>query len=130
MVVSYGLYAGPHQAGVGELAEVTENAVEWSLAFDRLAALTPGQTGYIREVAVTGTVGAFELRGQVDFLLVLWRDGRPRLRLVECKASRREQALPQALEGLGEPEPARRRLERPGRDLRCANVPLRHRRHR
>jgi hypothetical protein len=40
--------------------------------------------------AITGTVGAFELRGQVDFLLVLWRDGRPRLRLVECKASRRD----------------------------------------
>ncbi len=78
------------QAGVSELAEVTDRAVEWSLAFDRLAALTPGQTGYIREVAVSGTVGAFELHGQVDFLLVLWRDGRPRLRLVECKASRRD----------------------------------------
>ncbi len=78
------------QAGASELAVATENAVEWSVAALNLAALTPGQTGFIREVAVTGVIGAFELRGQVDFLLVLWRDGRPRLRLVECKASRRD----------------------------------------
>lgn len=78
------------QAGVEELAVGGGEAVEWSVARARLAALPPGRAGFLREVAVAGVVGAFELRGQVDFLLVQWHDGRPRLRLVECKASRRD----------------------------------------
>ena len=83
-------------AGAQELVVATENAVEWSLAVEHFAALAPGQAGFIREVAVAGVVGAFDLRGQIDFLLVLWRDGRPRLRLIECKASRRDRTYHRA----------------------------------
>ena len=37
-----------------------------------------------------GTVGAFRVYGLIDFLLVRWDGGSPRLTLVECKASRRD----------------------------------------
>src|SRR5204863_1708220 len=30
-------------------------------------------------------------QGRIDFALLLWADGKPRVRLVECKASRRDQ---------------------------------------
>ncbi len=36
--------------------------------------------------------GAVALRGRADFVLLLWRAGRPVLRVVECKASRRARA--------------------------------------
>ena len=78
------------RAGAVELEGETDDPVEWAVARERLAALEPGCFAYLREVAVAGTVGAFDLRGQIDFLLVIWRDGRPCLRLVECKASRRD----------------------------------------
>jgi hypothetical protein len=41
-------------------------------------------------VAVGGTVGVFRVYGLIDFVLVTWDGGSPRLRLVECKASRRD----------------------------------------
>ncbi|MFP5262374.1 MAG: AAA domain-containing protein [Blastocatellia bacterium] len=52
--------------------------------------LTEGQTAYGREIEVSGSIGAFDVRGVIDFVLILWRNGRPRLRLVESKASRRD----------------------------------------
>lgn len=55
-----------------------------------LATVAPGTPAFAREVALDGPLGAFHLHGQIDFLLLRWQDGRPCLRLVECKASRRD----------------------------------------
>ncbi|WP_410814340.1 AAA domain-containing protein [Micromonospora sp. 067-2] len=49
-----------------------------------------GAQGYAREVRLEGRIGAFALEGRADFLLLLWRAGKPVLRIVECKASRRD----------------------------------------
>jgi hypothetical protein len=62
----------------------------WSMFRAAVTAVLPGQDAYGREVALSTQIGAFELQGRVDFLLLLWRDGRAVLRLVECKASRRD----------------------------------------
>jgi hypothetical protein len=53
----------------------------------RLKRDTPG---YGWEVAVTADIGAFSVQGRVDFAVILWREDRAVLRLVECKASRRD----------------------------------------
>jgi hypothetical protein len=45
-----------------------------------------------REIELTGTFGAFEVNGRMDFVLVLWDRGTPRLRIVEAKASRKDPA--------------------------------------
>ncbi|MFM8274858.1 MAG: hypothetical protein ACKODX_21350, partial [Gemmata sp.] len=69
----------------GKRAEVT-----WADLALVLQALAPGERGYARQVAVGGTVGAFRVYGLMDFVLVRWAGARPRLLLVECKASRRD----------------------------------------
>ncbi len=67
-----------------------DGPLSWE-AFRGLASQLPvGQAAYAREVEVAGHVGAFEVRGRVDFLLLLWRESVPILRVVEAKASRRD----------------------------------------
>jgi predicted RecB family nuclease len=55
-----------------------------------LEALDADVSAYGREVEVTGVLGPFEVNGRMDFLLVLWDRGTPRLRIVEAKASRKD----------------------------------------
>ena len=63
----------------------------WTEFLRRADEIGEGQAAYAREVEVTGRIGAFEVTGRIDFVLVLWQDGRPRLCLVEAKASRKDQ---------------------------------------
>lgn len=55
-----------------------------------LAGATTGDRIYAREVSLRGRIGAFDVEGRFDFLLVLWRDDLPYIRIVEGKASRRD----------------------------------------
>lgn len=60
---------------------------EFATAVRRQSAST---SGFAAEVRLKGKIGAFDVSGRADFLLIVWRDGAPRLRVVECKASRRD----------------------------------------
>jgi hypothetical protein len=61
-------------------------------AFTLIAAdLSKEEKIFAREVKIDGSIGAFWLDGKMDFALIIWRDGKPKLRLVECKASRKDQ---------------------------------------
>ncbi len=62
----------------------------WNDFVRRATVLPVGEAAYAREVKVAGNLGTFHVSGRIDFLVVLWQDGQPRLRLVECKASRRD----------------------------------------
>jgi hypothetical protein len=62
----------------------------WADFAPAVAGLPVGQAAYAREVAVEGPLGAFLVAGNIDFVVVLWEGTTPRLRLVECKASRRD----------------------------------------
>ncbi|MCC5812510.1 MAG: AAA family ATPase [Ectothiorhodospiraceae bacterium] len=62
---------------------------------DVLGGLPRGREAYAREVEISGRIGAFHVQGRVDFVVLLWRDGQPVLRLVECKASRRDRTYHQ-----------------------------------
>ncbi|MDP9437183.1 MAG: PD-(D/E)XK nuclease family protein, partial [Actinomycetota bacterium] len=64
--------------------------VPWDAFVGGLRGVEAGQGAYGREVKLAADLGAFRVEGRADFVLVLWRDGRPRLRIVECKASRRD----------------------------------------
>lgn len=55
-----------------------------------LAALAPGRDAFAREIKISGPIGGFLVDGRMDFVMALWRGGRPRLRIVETKASRRD----------------------------------------
>lgn len=75
---------------VTALAKGKRGEVPWETFAAELAALPRGAQGYARQIAVGGTLGAFRVYGIIDFVLVQWTDGKPRLSLVECKASRRD----------------------------------------
>jgi hypothetical protein len=80
------------QAGLRDIgSRNASEAMSWATFAARAAALPPGTAAFAREIEVMGEVGAFRLIGRIDFALVLWRNGQPVLRLVECKASRRDQ---------------------------------------
>ena len=69
-----------------------QRATPWTEFASALQTLTPGQPAFGREIQVSGQVGAFRLEGRLDFAIVTWEGGLPKLRLVECKASRRDRA--------------------------------------
>ena len=81
-------------AGLADLCRYDESAGEvstsWEMFARRCAELTPGQAAYGREIDVQGVLGGFDVAGRVDFVLVRWEGDRPLLRLVECKASRKD----------------------------------------
>jgi hypothetical protein len=56
----------------------------------RLAECPNNAQAFAREVSIRGRIGAFEVEGRIDFVLVLWRQGRPVLRIVEGKASHKD----------------------------------------
>src|SRR5262249_34835610 len=62
----------------------------WAAFAAQVATLKPGEDAYGREIEIEVGIGPFRLKGRVDFILVLWQGGKPRLRLVECKSSRRD----------------------------------------
>lgn len=73
-----------------DLPKGKRNEVTWADLAAVLATLPPGVGGYARQVAVGGTLGVFRVYGLIDFLVVRWEAGSPRVTLVECKASRRD----------------------------------------
>lgn len=60
---------------------------DFSLSLGRIS---PGVSAFAREVEVTGTIGRFSVRGRLDFAVLRWSGDGPRLRIVECKASRKD----------------------------------------
>ncbi|MGO8102401.1 AAA domain-containing protein [Rhizobium leguminosarum] len=64
--------------------------VSWAAFVAALAAATPGRAVYCREVEINGPIGCFNVDGRMDFVVLLWDNGVPRLRIVEGKASRKD----------------------------------------
>lgn len=62
----------------------------WAQFAEMLKTLEPGQLVFGREVDVEGLIGAFKVLGRIDFVIVEWDNLLPRVRLVECKASRKD----------------------------------------
>ena len=82
------------ESGYTDVAPAADRAPDVNASWDTfragVAALAPGESAYGREVTVTASLGAFQVEGRIDFCVIRWDGLRPRLRLVECKASRRD----------------------------------------
>src|SRR5689334_14459220 len=63
---------------------------EWAEFAAALAELPEGSLAFGREVGVEGRIGAFEVRGAIDFIVLEWQEDQPILRIIEGKASRRD----------------------------------------
>lgn len=57
---------------------------------ERICDINAGDLVFGREITCCGQIGAFDVEGRMDFVVVVWRDGAPYLRIVEGKASRRD----------------------------------------
>lgn len=64
----------------------------WDEFTASLANIALGEQAYGREVSLRVELGGWTVEGRIDFIVVQWSDGVPHLRLVECKASRRDRA--------------------------------------
>lgn len=67
-----------------------EKKTPWTTFVAQLQGISSGQRAYGREISVEADEGAFQIKGQIDFVLILWEADRLKLRIVECKASRRD----------------------------------------
>jgi len=70
--------------------EGRELDLSWADLLAALEGLAEGEECFAREVEIARTIGAFNVSGRMDFVILTWRGGRPVLRIVECKASRRD----------------------------------------
>lgn len=81
-------------AGLEDLTRQDEASDDRETSWDAFAgssrSVSEGQRAYGREVKLAADLGAFRVEGRADFVLILWREGRPTLRIIECKASRRD----------------------------------------
>ena len=83
------------QQGLVDLTQIEQNSEEdkstnWNDFVEKLTNLSVGEEAYGREIGIHGKLGEFEIRGQIDFVIVFWENEQPKLRLVECKASRKD----------------------------------------
>ncbi len=67
-----------------------DKSTKWNDFVEKLTNLSVGQKAYGREIGINGKLGEFEISGQIDFVIVFWENEQPKLRLVECKASRKD----------------------------------------
>ena len=63
---------------------------EWNDFVEKLKNLPEKQKAYGREISIEGTLGEVNIYGQIDFVVLLWENDEPKLRLVESKASRKD----------------------------------------
>ncbi|MEO0898666.1 MAG: AAA domain-containing protein [Bacteroidota bacterium] len=87
---------GLEQEGLGKIEiiqpEEDERETQSDLTqfFSQLENVVAGSQYFGREVVIIGDIGNFTVRGRIDFLILLWREGVPLIRIVECKASRKD----------------------------------------
>lgn len=67
-------------------------SAQWDQFTASLANVGVGEQAYGREVSLRAEIGGWTVEGRIDFIVVQWTDRVPHLRLVECKASRRDRA--------------------------------------
>jgi hypothetical protein len=68
----------------------TPKEILWDDFVDRLSTVSDDRLCYGRQVTVVGSIGAFDVSGRIDFVLIRWEEGKPRLVIIECKSSRRD----------------------------------------
>ena len=92
-----------YRSVVLDKAGETHNALLWPTLLQGFASVRSSEKAYAREVGIERSIGGFNVQGRIDFVVLHWIDGRPRLRLVEAKSSRRDHTYQQiqvALYGL------------------------------
>jgi hypothetical protein len=88
------------QEGLIDLTQMNQKSekdksTEWNDFVENLTNLSANQNAYGREIAITEKLGEFNISGHIDFVIVFWEKNEPKLKLVECKASRKDRTYHQ-----------------------------------
>ncbi|MBC1239564.1 AAA domain-containing protein [Nostoc sp. 2RC] len=81
--------------GLIDFNQISQNsdqnkATDWNIFVKKIQNIAHEQKVYGREISIEGNLGEFNIRGQIDFVILLWENNEPKLRLVESKASRKD----------------------------------------
>ncbi|MEG4007022.1 AAA domain-containing protein, partial [Microcoleus sp. Pol11C1] len=68
---------------------------DWNDFVQEIQNLPSEEKAYGREISINANLEEFNIRGQIDFVVVLWENNEPKLRLVEGKASRKDRTYHQ-----------------------------------
>jgi hypothetical protein len=69
---------------------------KWDDFVKKIQNCSPEQKAYGREISVEGNLEDFNISGRIDFVILRWgENNEPKLRLVECKASRKDRTYHQ-----------------------------------
>jgi hypothetical protein len=79
----------------GNQSSDSVKTTDWNEFVEELNKLSVGQKAYGREISIKGNLGEFDISGTIDFAIILWEQDEPKLRLVECKASRKDRTYHQ-----------------------------------
>ncbi|HEY3420641.1 MAG TPA: AAA domain-containing protein [Methanomassiliicoccales archaeon] len=72
------------------ISKSEKGEITWTDFLERIKELPPGHSVFAREVEIYRQIGSFRVTGRMDFLLFRWDGQTPVLRIVECKASRKD----------------------------------------
>lgn len=62
----------------------------WNDLAESFSRIADGQNSFAREAQIHGNIGRFDVSGRIDFIVIRWSNGRPLLRVVEAKSSRKD----------------------------------------
>lgn len=73
--------------GLVDLTQISQKpdqdkATDWNDFVQKLQHLPLEQKAYGREISINGNFREFNIKGQIDFVVVLWENNQPKLRLV------------------------------------------------
>ncbi|MDY7004925.1 MAG: PD-(D/E)XK nuclease family protein [Cyanobacteriota bacterium] len=80
---------------MGQKSDREAKETSWNDFVEKLKNLPEKQKAYGREISIEGTLGEFNIYGQIDFVVLLWENDELKLRLVESKASRKDRTYHQ-----------------------------------
>ncbi|NLI73264.1 MAG: AAA family ATPase [Euryarchaeota archaeon] len=73
-----------------EVNNDNKDEINWTEALSAFQTLSEGEECFAREVKISLQIGNFYVTSKMDFLILTWNDDLPILRIVECKASRKD----------------------------------------
>ncbi|MGB3511358.1 MAG: PD-(D/E)XK nuclease family protein [Microcoleaceae cyanobacterium] len=85
---------------ISQTSEEKTEGTSWNDFVEKVENLPEKEKAYGREISIEGYLGEFNIYGQIDFVVLLWENDEPKLRLVEGKASRKDRTYHQVQVGL------------------------------
>ena len=74
----------------GQKISDKDKKTSWEEFLKKFENLNLEENAYGREISIEAEIENFHIRGQIDFVIVLWQNDKLKLRIVECKASRKD----------------------------------------